>query len=93
MDNSIHLFTKRSAQAGKFGTRFIGGNTMRTTTINLMGNRSNDNRQQTNPFTRVISFFKIRGNESPSPIEAARLARIARDTRPMVGIGPIIRNR
>jgi hypothetical protein len=93
MDNSIHLFTARSAQLSKFGIRFTGGNTMRTTTINLMGNRPNEYRRQVNPFARVISFLKIRVNESPSSIDAARLAQITRNTRPMVGIGPIIRNR
>ena len=66
---------------------------MHTTKINLMGNRPYDNRRQANLFTRAISFFKIRGNESPSSIEAARLAQVARNTRPMVGMGPIIRNR
>jgi hypothetical protein len=93
MDNSIRLFTKRSAGSVKFGIRFTGGNTMRTTTINLMGNRPSDNRRQSNPIIWAISFFKFLGNESPSSIEAAQLAQIARNTRPMVGIGPIIRNR
>jgi hypothetical protein len=93
MDNSIRLSTTRSAQPGKFGIRVTGGNTMRTTTINLMGNRPYEFRRRANLFTRVISFLKIRVNESPSSIDAAQLAQIARNTRPMVGIGPIIRNR
>jgi hypothetical protein len=93
MDNSIRLFTKCSAQSGKFGIRFIGGSTMRTTTINLIGNRPYNNRRRANPITWVISFLKFLGNESSSSIDAVQLAQFARNTRPMVGIGPIIRNR
>lgn len=63
------------------------------TMTNLVGNRPYGNRQRANPFARVIWFFKIRGNESPSSTEAARLAQMVRNTRPMVGMGPIIRNR
>jgi hypothetical protein len=93
MENSIRLFTKCSAGSGKFAIRFIGGNTMRTTTINLIGNRPYNNRRHANPITRAISFIKFLGNESPSSIDAVQLAQFARNTRPMVGIGPIIRNR
>jgi hypothetical protein len=95
MDHSIRLSNKHLAQSGKFGISVNGGNNMHTThtIIDLMGNRLFDVRRQTNPFTRVILFFRILGNESPSSTEVARLAQIARNTRSMVDIGPIIRNR
>jgi hypothetical protein len=95
MNHSIHLLPKQLALSDKLAIRFTGGNKMGTThtMTNLMGNRLYGNRRQANPFARVILFFKIRGNKSLSSTEAARLAQITRNTRPMVGMGPIIRNR
>jgi hypothetical protein len=95
MDNSIRFWAARSAGLSKFGILFLGGNKMRAThtMTNLIGNRSFDNRRQANPFTRVISFFRIWGSDPHSIMEADHLAQIIRKTRPMVDIGPMIRNR